>query len=44
MVRAAVKGQARLAFDDRRERIVNPDGTASTRRVMELGLIVTETS
>ena len=44
MVRAAVKEQARLAFDDRHEQIVKPDGTASTRRVMELKLIVTETS
>jgi hypothetical protein len=44
MVRAAVKGRAHLAFDDRHERIVNPDGTASNRRVMELKLIVTETS
>jgi hypothetical protein len=42
MVRAAVKGQARLAFDDRHERVTKPDGTASTRRVIELEL--TETS
>ena len=39
MVRAAVKGQARLTFEDRHERIVKPDGNASTRRVMELKLI-----
>jgi hypothetical protein len=39
MVRAAVKGQVRLAFDDRHERIVKPDGTSSTRRVLGLKLI-----
>ncbi len=44
MVRAATKREARLAFDDRHERVSKPDGTSSTRRVMELKLIVTETS
>jgi hypothetical protein len=38
MVRAAVKRQARLTFDDRHERLIKPDGSASTRRVMELKL------
>jgi putative DNA primase/helicase len=41
MVRAAVKRQVRLTFDDRHERVLKPDGTASTRRVMELKLIET---
>jgi putative DNA primase/helicase len=41
MVRAAVKRQARLTFDDGHERVIKPDGTASTRRVMELKLIET---
>jgi hypothetical protein len=41
MVRAAVKEQARLTFDDRHERIVKPDGTVSTRRVMEVKLVQT---
>jgi hypothetical protein len=39
MVRAAVKRQTRLTFDDRHKRVIKPDGTASTRRVMELKLI-----
>ena len=39
MVWAAVRRQTRLTFDDRHERIVKPDGTASTRRVMELKLV-----
>jgi putative DNA primase/helicase len=39
MVRAAVKEQACLTFDDRHERVVKPDGSASTRRVMELKLM-----
>jgi hypothetical protein len=39
MVRAAVKGRARLALDDRHKRVVKPDGAASIRRVMELELI-----
>jgi hypothetical protein len=43
LVRAAVKGRARLAFDDRHERVVKQDGTASTRRATELELIVMET-
>jgi hypothetical protein len=43
-VRAAVRSQARLAFDGRHERVVEHDGAASTRRVMELKLIVIETS
>jgi hypothetical protein len=34
----------RLTFDDRHERVIKPDGTASIRRVMELDLIVMETS
>jgi hypothetical protein len=38
---AAVKRQARLTFDDRHERVTKPDGSASTRRVMELKLIET---
>jgi hypothetical protein len=42
-VLAALKGRARLAFDDRHACIVKPDGATSTRRVMGLGLIVTET-
>jgi hypothetical protein len=37
--RTAVKSQARLAFDDRHERVIKSDGAASTRRVMELKLI-----
>ena len=35
MVRAAIRRQTRLPFDDGHERIVKPDGTTSTRRVME---------
>jgi hypothetical protein len=38
-VRAVARSQARLAFDDRHERIVKPYGTATTRRVMELKLV-----
>ena len=41
MVRAALKRQRRLAFDDGHERVIKPDGTASTRRVMKLKLIET---
>lgn len=39
VVRAAVMGQASLTFDDRHERVVKPDGTASTRSVMKLKLL-----
>jgi putative DNA primase/helicase len=39
MVRAAVKRQRRLTFDDKHERVVKADGTASTRRVMEIHFI-----
>ena len=35
---AAVKRQARLTFSERHERVIKPDGSASTRRVMELKL------
>jgi hypothetical protein len=38
MVRAAVKRQVRLTFDDGHERVIKPDGSASTRRVMKLKL------
>jgi hypothetical protein len=41
MVRAAVKRQARLTFDDRHERVIKPDGSTSTRRMMELKLVRT---
>ena len=41
MVRAALKRQTRLAFDDGHERVIKPDGSASTRRVMKLKLIET---
>jgi hypothetical protein len=41
MVRAALKRQRRLAFDDGHERVIKPDGSASTRRVMKLKLIET---
>jgi hypothetical protein len=34
-------GQARLTVDGRHERIVKPDGTASTRRVMKPKLLGT---
>jgi hypothetical protein len=44
MVRAAAKGRARLTFDARHQRVLKPDGPSSTRRVMELTLIVIETS
>jgi hypothetical protein len=44
MVRTAVKRQARLAFDDRHERVAKPDGTSSRCRMMVLKLIVTEMS
>jgi hypothetical protein len=39
MVRAAIKRQARLSFEDGHERVIKPDGSTSTRRVMELKLI-----
>jgi hypothetical protein len=39
MVRAAVKRQRGLTFDDGHERVIKPDGNASTRRVMKLKLI-----
>ncbi len=35
MMRAAVRRQARLTFDDWNERVVKADGRASTRRVTE---------
>jgi hypothetical protein len=41
MVRAAVKRQRGLTFDDGHERIIRPDGSASTRRVMKMKLIET---
>lgn len=41
MVRAAIKRQRGLTFDDGHERVVKADGSASTRRVMELKLIET---
>jgi len=41
MVRAAVKRQRALTFDDGHERVIKADGTASTRRVMKLKLIET---
>jgi hypothetical protein len=41
MVRAAVKRQRRLTFDDDHKRVIKPDGNASTRRVMKLKLIET---
>jgi hypothetical protein len=37
----AAKGQARPALGDRRQRVAEPDGAASTRRVMELKLVQT---
>ena len=41
MVRAAVKRQAHLTFYDRHERVIKPDGTVTTRRVMILKPIET---
>jgi hypothetical protein len=41
LVRAAVKRQRGLTFDDGHERVIKPDGTASTRCVMKLKLIET---
>jgi hypothetical protein len=41
MVRAAVKRQRGLTFDDGHKRVIKPDGSASTRRVMILKLIET---
>ena len=41
MVRAALKRQRSLTFDDGHERVIKPDGSASTRRVMKLKLIET---
>jgi hypothetical protein len=38
MLRAA-KRQVRHTFDDHHERVIKSDGSASTRRVMELKLI-----
>ena len=39
MMRVAAKGRACLVLDERHERVVKPDGAASTRRVMELKLV-----
>jgi hypothetical protein len=39
MVRAAVKRQRGLTFDDGHKRVIKPDGSASTRRVMKLKFI-----
>jgi hypothetical protein len=41
MMRAALKRQRGLTFDDRHKRVIKPDGSASTRRVMKLKLIET---
>jgi hypothetical protein len=35
----AAKGQARPALGDRRQRVAEPDGASSTRRVIELELM-----
>jgi hypothetical protein len=39
MVRAAVRRQPRLDFEDGHERVVKPNGATSTRRVMRLKLL-----